>query len=541
MFACVVSLVACGDAATDTPAQTDTTIAEDGASAADTGSTTVEPDAVPAGPDTEASSPDAGSDGPVDDPPPEVTWLTPPTTCEAPADLPVDSLVLLGRAEPSGVQGIKHLLDIVIGPEDGRLYAAGIPTLVIMEDTGAAPNTLGNIRGRVEHVAWAGSERVALTSRGFSSKSGGGGGGGGGQGEPGLYLADVSNAMEPTKAGFYALDDAAGMAVQGDLLYLVTHAGTLHTFDISGAGDPVQLHEVSGLGNPWTLALAGSRAYVADNSVGLVVVDLGDPEAPVVGASVAAAGGAQDVTVDGDVLFLAVGSRGIEAFDLSDPDVPVSLGLTDTGVAVISVAASEGLLWFSTQQSVGVMDTSDPTALLSLGVEDTPSWAMAVDADGPRGYVADWQAVGVYEVYPDSLAPDADPERDEYFFVGTSAEIVVSLDNRGGAPLEIAGLSVDDPRVEVFADRLEVAPGEAAQVRLVFTHDDAPLEATLCLATNDPDEPVQTFPVASTSSDPNAMVGEPAPDFNLPALDGTYQQLGQQLGKPVVLCYFATW
>jgi peroxiredoxin len=36
-------------------------------------------------------------------------------------------------------------------------------------------------------------------------------------------------------------------------------------------------------------------------------------------------------------------------------------------------------------------------------------------------------------------------------------------------------------------------------------------------------------------------VGEAAPNFLLPDLDGNLHELIQQLGKPVVLCYFATW
>ena len=78
-------------------------------------------------------------------------------------------------------------------------------------------------------------------------------------------------------------------------------------------------------------------------------------------------------------------------------------------------------------------------------------------------------------------------------------------------------------------------------MRLVYENDGAPLDATLCLATNDPDEPVQQFPVASASSDPNSMVGEPAPDFTLNDLDGVSHTLSGHLGKPIVLCYFATW
>ena len=120
---------------------------------------------------------------------------------------------------------------------------------------------------------------MALTSRGNSSKpsSGtqGGGGQGGGQGgggkgikEPGVYLVDVSVPTSPSKVGFTALEDAAGLGAHGGYLHVLTHVGGLHTFDIAGEGDPVSVHALSGLGNPWAIAFDGQWGYVADNSLG---------------------------------------------------------------------------------------------------------------------------------------------------------------------------------------------------------------------------------------------------------------------------------
>ena len=166
---------------------------------------------------------------------------------------------------------------------------------------------------------------------------------------------------------------------------------------------------------------------------------------------------------------------------------------------------------------------------------------MAVATAGEQAYVADWRYVDAFSVFPTVASPEADLERDECIFVGGATEMLVSLANRGAGPMEIYSTSVDDPRVEVFVDTSEVQPGEAAEVRLVFANDGAPLDATLCLVTSDPDTPVQSYPVTSVSSDPNAMVGEPAPDFILPDLQSVNHTLSQQLGKPVVLSFFATW
>ena len=79
------------------------------------------------------------------------------------------------------------------------------------------------------------------------------------------------------------------------------------------------------------------------------------------------------------------------------------------------------------------------------------------------------------------------------------------------------------------------------QVKLDYANDGADLESTLCIASNDPDEPVQQVTLASSSSGSSVLIGEMAPNFNLPDLDGNYLELARQIGKPVVLSYFATW
>ena len=67
------------------------------------------------------------------------------------------------------------------------------------------------------------------------------------------------------------------------------------------------------------------------------------------------------------------------------------------------------------------------------------------------------------------------------------------------------------------------------------------VDAELCIGTNDPDETTLIVPIGSTSSGSSVLIGEPAPDFNLNDLEGKPYVLSEQLGHPIVLCYFATW
>lgn len=48
-------------------------------------------------------------------------------------------------------------------------------------------------------------------------------------------------------------------------------------------------------------------------------------------------------------------------------------------------------------------------------------------------------------------------------------------------------------------------------------------------------------PSAPISSIPAPEVGHPAPDFSLPALDGTEIRLADLRGKPIILNFWATW
>jgi hypothetical protein len=198
-------------------------------------------------------------------------------------------------------------------------------------------------------------------------------------------------------------------------------------------------------------------------------------------------------------------------------------------------------VWTADHEGVQVVDVSDPAAPMVLASEATPSWAMGVHAVDSRVYLADWNAVSLFEIDTSVSAPHADPSSTELYFVSGATTTDLSLWNRGGADLEIVGVDASDSRLAVEVDRFTVAPGEAAQVQVSFQDDGQPLNQSLCIATNDPDQPLQTIHVATNSEGSSVLVGEPAPDFILPDLEGNYHRLSEELGHPVVLCYFATW
>jgi len=431
------------------------------------------------------------------------------------------------------------VLDIELDHDLGLIYTAGAGGLFTLRHTGQGLETLS--------VARAGG-------------GGGGGGRGGGGGDfdrlealgDGLVAVSrretgwwVFDANDPTRVGVIATvpePGASGMARRGDRLYVLHHEGRVLVYDLTDPTQPQRVGEVGGLGNPWEITITGQRAYVADNALGVVVLDLAEPDAPVVVSTVETLGAAQDLWVDGERLYVAVGGEGIEFLSLVDPDVPVSVASVDYGPAIVSVSAAGDLVWGANHVGVVVADASDFEAPVPLGTEATEVWAMHVVAHRDGVYLADWNQAG-YFAYDTALprAPEAELSRSSVPVVAGVEDATVALANRGGAPLVISGVEVNDPRFTVELDRLEVASGSVAQLRVTFADDGEPVDAELCLATNDPDQPLQRVTLASSSTGSDVAVGESAPDFVLTDLDGNQHQLSEQLGSPVVLVYFATW
>ena len=148
--------------------------------------------------------------------------------------------------------------------------------------------------------------------------------------------------------------------------------------------------------------------------------------------------------------------------------------------------------------------------------------------------------MATFEADPTVLAPDAQTDLSALYFPEGTTEQILTLRNGGSTTLDIAGLSRDIEDIDVTVDRLEVAPGESAEIRVRW-EGQGDLSGSLCVATNDPDDPIQYLEILTSNDDSSVLIGEPAPDFVLPDTEGVYRTLSEQRGHPVVLVYFATW
>lgn len=357
----------------------------------------------------------------------------------------------------------------------------------------------------------------------------------------GLVVYDITDASNPDEIRILEEANLSGMASTDAHLFLTTHTGELIVYDITQPQEPAEITRIGGLGNPWEPHLLGDRLYIADNTKGIGVVDISDPDAPTLTGYVAASGGVQDLafSADGSTLYAAVGGAGVETFTLDDPDEPISLGLINVNYSVISVATDGDTLWATDQQDLVGFDISDPEEPVLINTEQTEQWAMHVAAINDRAYVADWAYLAIYQTRSGQSAPDLAPATTSIYVTAESQQ-VITLDNLGNAPLTLLGADSGSGDVVVEFSADSIAPGGSAKMGITYTGSSAE-KVSICLGTDDPDEPEWIFEVTTGEVGSNTGLGTLAPDFTLTDLDGVSHTLSDQRGKPVVLAYFATW
>jgi len=422
--------------------------------------------------------PEAPARGPEGEP---VTDVGP---CQVPAVLPDDPLVYVESAptlrDPVNdfetAAFVSHIIDLDVEPDTGFVYVASLPGFFVFGPTedgfrhlGAYPalSPMGAtswqqgeaLYGEVveyAHVEVLGGGIVATTARGnpppefmFGPDH---------FGIYGLFLLDVSVPTHIEPVGELLIPDLAGMVHVEPYLYTLSYMGELLVVDISDRSAPVVLSTMTGLGNPWKMAVVGDIAYVADTKLGLVVVDLGDPLAPQIVATVPTASGLQDVAHDDGVVYAAAGSAGVEIFSVADPVMPVCIASVHTGPSAVGVAADNGFLWVTNHEGVLVYDVSDPTAPVSWAVEATDGWALHVVAHGDEAYIADWEFIHRMAVSREIQAPEADLNPEALYFWDETTTRTFSIRNRGSVDLDVVGLTPSDPRVTVALSRTVIPP-----------------------------------------------------------------------------------
>ena len=464
-----------------------------------------------------------------------VTWTPLTGSCEAPDGLGEHPLTLVG--EDQHIQEIPgswfmEMVDVEADRDRGLVYGAGQGGLTVFDVSDAAapvligsnPERTANI-GRYYRVEVGTDEVVFATHR-----------------DRGMTTFDASDPERPEIIGEFGPPGLEGMALLGDLMYVTNLYGGLHTIDVSDPSAPVGVDELSGLGSPWDIVLSdsGSTGYISDSQLGVVPVDLSDARAPLL-ADPVTVGGVQDIALSGAALYAAAGGVGVVVMDITDPLQPVVVTTLDYAGSIQSVAVQDDVLWAVNQEDVIAIDIGDPLNPIPLGTSTTPEFAMHVGAGDGVAWVGDWSRLEAWQVDPSIASPDLELSISTILLDGEGDTLELTVYNVGAAELSLTGAESGDKRLTVDVTAMDIAPGGAAQLRLTYAGGADALLTSLCLASTDPDAPTQLIEVHSGSGGNHDAIGQPAPDFVLPDLDGNTWQLSEQLGAPVVLVYFATW
>lgn len=450
--------------------------------------------------------------------------------CDAPSELPDDPITDLGAFHLQS-RAFAEAVDIELDVAGGVAVLAGQAGLMLVDisDEGD-PTWIGHhgsetMRQRYQNIELLPGGLVYATNW-----------------DLGLGIYDVVSGPDPVLNRTVEVEGLAGMALQGSVMHIVDkRAGELLVYDVSDPGNPGLLTSVSGLAAPFAPFLSGDRLYVADNSLGIVVFDVSDPELPVVVGEVFEDASIQDLAFspDGGTLYAAAGGAGVQVYSLDDPDAPALVDTIELPYSVLSVATGDGLLWAVDQQDIVAVDIGDPRVPVVLNSHETGQWSMHVAAAGTRAWVADW---GYIRGYLASGAPvgDVDPSTGKAY-IAPGESLTLTLANAGGADAIVSGVSVSDARVSWSIDDGRIPAGGSQALTLTFDGDESGLDATVCIASDDPDSPIQEVALVSTEDGGRAGVGVEAPDFSLQDLDGNTHRLSDLRGRPVVLAYFATW
>jgi hypothetical protein len=462
------------------------------------------------------------------DPP---TGITLPALCEAGETTSADPISLHGQVainQSEEEPWLMELVEVEVDPERQLAYGGGGGGVVVFDVSDpAAPELVGYHpdppeefpEGRFYELAVSG-ERVYGTNRDVE-----------------LIVVDTSDPTTPTEVFSLPEVGLSGLWVSEPYLYAVSHYGELIVYSLEDPDKPVEIDRQGGLENAWDLVLSGDVGWIADNTLGIVPVDLSDPAVPVLGEPVPLDGGPQHLALGDGVLYAATGSGGIASLDLEDPLAPELLGSITYGASVQSVAVDGDILWAVNQEDILALDISDPHSPQPVASKQTEQWAMHVAAFGGKAFVADWARMSVFNLDATVPAPDIDISASE-LFVGTDPEqILIQVANRGTQVLSLLGATIDDERFTITASDDQVAPGDQVTLTLDWAGGEE-AAATLCLSTDDADEPLATVEIHTGLGGNHEAIGEQAPDFVLEGIDGNSYRLSEHLGQPIVLVFF---
>ncbi len=363
----------------------------------------------------------------------------------------------------------------------------------------------------------------------------------------GIHIISVSPDGIPTFMNTYIDQSRSSIRYEhpetrNNLLFASRHQDGVEILSLS---DPVQPYQLSIIptNNAWATLATDSLLYVADGGYGVVIVDISDPASPVILSTLVTSGTAKDLALVDQSLFVAVGAYGVDMIDVESPTAPELVANYNTTGYASRVAANDSLVAVSDWDDVEIL-RHGIFGLALAGYKNTGGRVMAVNLLDEYVISAEWNLFSVFR-YENQSGPDLDLSLRKLSFPRTGNQDVASLPiimtNSGGSPLNISGYQLSNSDFSITLPNLTLNPGQSQQISVHYTPQGGPWYGTLNFHSNDLDE--GTVDVRVTGNFPyGPMVGDPAPGFSLPRVNGTgYMSLEDLMGQPAVIAFFTGW
>jgi len=203
----------------------------------------------------------------------------------------------------------------------------------------------------------------------------------------GLRIVDIENPSAPAEVGLIqSLGQVKGVAVSGELAYLIDEAAGLRIVNVADPTDPQEVGFFDSPGSFWnTIALSGQYAFLGTNS-GLYISDVSIPSSPAqVGFYQAWV--SNNIVFVGNYAYVPHGNQ-LMILDVSNPTSPTLVGVAPANGAE-GVAVSGNYAYVADADGLRIFDISSPSSPIEVGVLDTPGYAWRVEVDKDIAYIAD--------------------------------------------------------------------------------------------------------------------------------------------------------
>jgi hypothetical protein len=358
----------------------------------------------------------------------------------------------------------------------------------------------------------------------------------------GLYVVDISNPSNPQSLGRvngtsnFILEN---LDADANMLAVAAHEDGVFLYDISNP-ENLQLRSTISTNNAWGVRLKDGYAYIADDLF-VKIYDISNSSNPVFINQIQTSNAVKDIALTELFMYVALGSDGVNIYDFSNIENPIFLDNYNTNTLANRISPFEDKLAVSDWDDVDILQW-DGTSLNRVGYKNTGNRTMAIATKDNYIYSAEWASVQAFE-FGEVSGADVDLSTLElnypYVENGDSFSLSVEVINNGNSILIIEDDYLTNSDFEIINELNNLEPNQSQTVEIAYNASNLNSAGVYRIYTNDSDEPLVMCEINGNID--GANIGEPAIDFDLDYVangQGSFK-LSEQLGKVVVIAFFA--